>query len=193
MIDNANEPPETRECPNPPAMSESAKQREVFYSKRRILLFISVGLILINTLLEMSGINVLSDFADWPFLVALFWLTFELLIVNSQARMKYKPHIGVTGFCLDLIMIGLGLLLWEAPGFDSWFSLLATFTLSAGYAYLGVLLTLRSLGRFNGFRSAFPPPEAWVSLPRRRSGILAVVFLSLACVILLFGVILCIR
>ena len=188
MIDNANKPPENRECPNQPAVSPSANYREAFSLKRRILMFVGVGLILINILLERLGISVLAGIAPIPFYVALGWWACELLKYMGHAHLKDKPHMSVTGCLLDMIAIPVALL-WGDPGFGTWawVSMISYFVLSAFYAYVCVLLTLRSLGRFKGFRSALPPPEAWARLPRRRSGVLAFVFFGLACVYLLLG------
>ena len=76
-MDNPNKPPENGECPDRPEVSAPANQREAFSLKCLILMYVGIGLILINILLERLGINVLADFAPVLFLVAQLWWTFE--------------------------------------------------------------------------------------------------------------------
>jgi len=90
MIDNANKPPENRECPNQPAVSASANQREAFSFKRRLLMFVGVGLIPISILLERSGRSDLAALALAPFYVAMLWWICEFL--RAPNKMTQGAH-----------------------------------------------------------------------------------------------------
>ena len=169
MVHDAEKSVEGLERSDQLAVSAPGNQPILFSAKRMIPLFAGVGLGIASSVLA-SFIDFVPDLAWWGCAVGVFWVVAEWLRYEGSAHLKDKPRVSLPGSCLSsALVILVGML------FSAW--LLLVFLLFS--TYLGVLLLLHSLGRFKGFKRAFPPREAWENCPRRHSRKLALLFFSI--------------